>query len=62
MADIDLLFDIHCEGRKQSSKIKELYGLKMTKKDFNFYVDQKTERKQKCLNLVEACQPSNKVL
>ena len=44
IADIDLLFDIYCKDKKQRSEIENSYGLKMTEKDLNFYLDQKTKR------------------
>ena len=59
MGNIDLLFDIYFDDTKQCSKIEKSHGLKMIEKDFDFYLDQKTERKQKCLNIVEALQPSD---
>ena len=43
MADIGSLFDICCEDTKQCNEIEESHKLKMTEKDFDFYLDQKTE-------------------
>ena len=62
MANINSLFDIYCEDTKQRSEVEKSNGLKMTKKDFSFYLDRETERKQKPLNLLKAFQPSDKVL
>ena len=45
MKNLDSLFDINREGAKQRSKIGKSYGLKMTEKDCNFYLDQKKESK-----------------
>ena len=50
MADIDSLFDVYCEAAKQHCEREKSYGLKMTEKYLNLYLDQKA-KKAKVLQL-----------
>ena len=53
LEDIDCLFDIVCQDESRRRALEKKHGVKMTEKEFSFYKDQKSTRKQKCIPVVE---------
>ena len=51
---MDVLFDIFCDDASQRRKLEVKHQLLMTEHDLDFYNDQKSPRKRKCLEIVEA--------
>ena len=58
LRDIEELFDIFCNDRKQRRKLEEI-KLKMNEDDLAFYENQIGSRKRKCLDLVELIDKSD---
>ena len=44
MVEVDYIFDIFCNDAKQQRMPEELYLLRISKSDFDFYEDQKGAR------------------
>ena len=59
LSDIEELFDVFCNDKKQLRKLEELHKLRMNETDFGFYRDQKGPRKEKCLDVVENLEQSD---
>ena len=58
LRDIEELFDIFCNDRKQRRKLEEI-KLKMNEDDLAFYENQIGSRKRKCLDVVEPIDKSD---
>ena len=59
LSDIEELFDVFCNDKKQLQKLEELHKLRMNETDFGFYRYQKGPRKVKCLDVVENLEQSD---
>ena len=59
LRDIEELFDIFCNDKKQRRKLEEINKLKMNEDDFAFYEHQIDPRKRKCLDVAEPIDQSD---
>ena len=52
LQDMDQLFDVYCVDEQQRRQMEIRHCLRMARKDFTFYEDQRTECKRRCVDEV----------
>ena len=53
MENLNYLFDIFCDDKKQRRNLEVAHGLSMGNEDYDFYNDQKTTIVSKCTAVTE---------
>ena len=59
MENLNYLFHIFCEDKKQRRNLDVAHSLRMCSEDCDFYHDQKTTRVSKCTAVIEKSAPSD---
>ena len=54
IADMDKLLGIFCQDLSRKRGLEKQNNLRTSDRDYSFYEDQKDQRKQKCLDIVES--------
>ena len=60
LQDIDKLFDIFCTDKHQRLCLERQYKLRMSDRDYEYYEDQKEDRKGRCVDEIIPLSSSNK--